>query len=124
MVVRNLLTTLLSVVLLLSSYPKLASAGEWAKIYGDTGTSESIQQTSDGGYVAAGGTCYDELPTPYSEFKVIKLNEQRDILWQKVYDAGFTSAKTIQEDSDGGYIVLGQSCGANTDNWILKLDNN
>lgn len=100
-----------------------AFASQWAKIYGDTGASESIQQTSDGGYIVAGGTSYDEI-NPLFEFKVIKLDKGGNIVWQKVYDAGKNSAKSVQEDSSGGYIVSGESCFMGDDYWILKLDRN
>jgi uncharacterized delta-60 repeat protein len=106
---------------------KLKSDGtiDWEKRYGglDNDYARSIQQTRDGGYIVAGQT--------YSfgtggDFWVLKLNSAGDISWQKTYGgAGYDCANSIQQTSDGGYIVAGPTnssgAGAN-DFWVLKLN--
>ena len=100
----------------------------WQKTYGGSGYSHaySIQQTSDGGYVVAGYT--NSSGAGSFDFWVLKLDENGDISWQKIYGgSNGDSAKSIQQTSDGGYIVTGNttSFGAgNYDLWVLKLDGN
>ena len=83
---------------------KLNSVGsvEWEKTYGNTGIecANSIQQTSDGGYIVAG---YN-----YNYYYIIKLTFTGNMEWQNNYNVGLNGeAKSIQQTSDGGYIVAG-----------------
>ncbi|MDD5224297.1 MAG: hypothetical protein PHE84_09915 [bacterium] len=89
---------------------KLNSDGTvaWQKTY--SGTSDdyaySIQQTTDGGYIAAGLT--QSFGAGYYDFWVLKLNSDGTVNWQKAYGGtGSESAYSIQQTSDGGYIVAG-----------------
>jgi len=109
---------------------KLDSDGDivWQKTYGGSGNdyAYSIQQTSDGGYIVAGYT--NSFGAGYDDIWVLKLNSEGDVEWQKTYGAaGFDYANSIQQTSDGGYIVIGEthSFGAGgSDVWVLKLDSN
>jgi uncharacterized delta-60 repeat protein len=105
---------------------KLNSDGtvSWQRTYGGAFTdyARSIQQTSDGGYIVAGGTF--SLNTE-GDFWVLKLNSDGTVSWQKRYGGAERDlAFSIQQTSDGGYIVSGwtTSFGANSgDFWVLKL---
>ena len=59
------------------------------------------------------------------DFWVFKLDPAGKIEWQKLYGgAALDDAQPIQQTSDGGYIVAGQTCSfgdANGDLWMLKL---
>ena len=107
---------------------KLTSAGdiEWQKTYGGEGAdyAYSIQQTSDGGYILAGET--NSFRAGNDDLWILKLNSIGDIQWQKAYGGdGDDCAYSIQQTSDGGYIVAGKtsSFGAGGDDfWVLKLD--
>jgi uncharacterized delta-60 repeat protein len=109
---------------------KLKANGDiiWDKTYG--GSSEdlafSIQQTTDGGYVVAG---YPESKGAGGfDFWVIKLDPNGDIIWDKTYGgSSHDQAFSIQQTTDGGYIVAGytKSKGAGEDDlWVIKLDPN
>jgi uncharacterized delta-60 repeat protein len=106
---------------------KLASDGniEWQKTYVGNYTDEaySIQQASDGGYIVAGET--QSFGAGNKDILVLKLASDGTIEWQKIYGGSlWDEAYSIQQASDGGYIVAGetQSFGAgNGDIWILKL---
>jgi uncharacterized delta-60 repeat protein len=97
----------------------------WQKRYGGTGddSASSIQQTSDGGYIVAGET--RSFDAGGEDFWVLKLNSDGAVAWQKRYGGtGDDYASSIQQTSDGGYIVAGSysagwGCG---DFWILKLN--
>jgi uncharacterized delta-60 repeat protein len=107
---------------------KLNSTGgvTWQKTYGGTGDDEaySVQQTSDGGYIVAGWTT--SFGAGASDAWILKLNSTGDVTWQKTYGGtGNDYAYSIQQTSDGGYIVAGatNSFGAGEwDFWVLKLN--
>lgn len=112
---------------------KLGSDGtiNWQKKYGGTSFINrpcSLQRTNDGGYIVAGSV---PQPDPYSFYRdvlVIKLASNGTITWQKKYGIegpNENAASSIQQTSDGGFIVTGRtnSFGAGSDDvWLLKLD--
>ena len=93
----------------------------WVKTYGGIASdyASSVQQTSDGGYIVAGGTDYEAW--------VLKLNSDGTVAWQKTYGDGyiyFDVVRSVQQTSDGGYIVAGETnlFAGNIDGWVLKLN--
>ena len=110
----------------------------WQKSLGGSGydRATSIQQTSDGGYIVAGNSSsIDEDVTGNhgnSDYWIVKLNSVGSIVWQKsLGGSGNDSATSIQQTSDGFYIVAGSSSSINgdvtgnhggVDYWIVKLD--
>ncbi|MDD5223772.1 MAG: MopE-related protein [bacterium] len=98
----------------------------WQKTYGGTNADEtySIQQTSDGGYIAAGYSY--SFGASDGNIWVLKLDADGEVTWQKIY--GGTNedmAYFVQQTSDGGYIVAGYTysfAASNTAMWVLKLD--
>ena len=98
----------------------------WQKTYGGTGREwiESIQQTSDGGYIVAGHT--PSFGAGGGDAWILKLDDSGNVTWQKTYGGtGYDRTSSIQLTSDGGYIVAGYttSFGAGGgDAWVLKLD--
>jgi uncharacterized delta-60 repeat protein len=105
---------------------KLNSDGtvSWQKRYGgaDNDEANSIQQTSDGGYIVAGHT--GSFGAGDGDFWVLKLKSDGTVSWQKRYGAEYDDAYSIQQTSDGGYIVAGYTrpFGAGIyDFWVLKL---
>ena len=107
---------------------KINSAGwiTWQKSYGGSGDdiANSIQRTSDGGYIVAGYTY--SFGAGVDDIWILKLNASGDAIWQKTYGGtNADDAYSIQQTSDGGYIVAGStaSFGAGSfDIWILKLN--
>ena len=106
---------------------KLDSTGNvtWQKTYGGSGEDaiDSIQQTQDGGYIAAGATT--SFGVESSDVWVMKLNSSGEVVWQKTYGGvGDDWAKTIQQTQDGGYIVAGYTSSLSaqgSDAWVMKL---
>lgn len=106
---------------------KLGADGsvEWQKAYWGENVKvvESIQETRDGGYIMAGKTI--PFAPGSSDLWVSKLRADGAVEWEKTYGGErWDEAHSIQETSDGGYIVAGKtgSFGAGKDDiWLLKL---
>jgi len=107
----------------------------WAKTYENTGGGDfdmfSLQQTSDGGFIIAGGTnSFGVAPYDY-DVLLIKVNKDGEIQWAKTY-AGMSGqmAHSVIQTSDGGYALVGwtwtfpSGANANQDFLIIKTDTN
>lgn len=123
---------------------KLDNSGniQWQKSLGgsDYDYAYSVKQTSDGGYIVAGRTeSNDGDVTGYHgsvhpDFWIVKLDTTGNIQWQKsIGGSSHDVAYSIQQTSDGGYIVAGESSSTdgdavghlpynNTDLWIVKIN--
>jgi len=79
---------------------------------------ESIQQTKDGGYIAAG--------LHSSKAWVIKLYSSGRKQWDKIFGGKrIDIANSVQQTKDGGYIVAGETASKGAggiDAWIIKLN--
>jgi len=96
----------------------------WAKTYGGTSYASSVQQTSDGGYIVAGSTY--SSGTGSNDIFLIKTDAKGNIQWAKIYGGTVSDfAFSVQQTSDGGYIVAGftTSFGAGeADIFLIKTD--
>jgi len=107
---------------------KLTSSGdiEWQRTYGGSllEWAGGIRETSDGGYIVFSATT-ESFGAGYCDGWILKLTSSGDIEWQRTYGGSdYDSISSIQQTSDGGYIVSGRtdSFGAGSfDIWILKL---
>ena len=94
----------------------------WEQKYGGMGTArgESVQQTSDGGYVIAGFTY-----RKFSRYKalVIKTDENGVRDWSKIFFGGVGNsiAFSAQQTADGGYVIGGErNVFLNSNVWLVK----
>lgn len=119
---------------------KLNNTGniQWQKSLGGSNldSAQSIQQTTDGGYIIAGISYSNDGDVTGNhgnvDYWIVKLNSQGNITWQKsLGGSGIDRAWSIQQTADGGYIVAGYSNsndGGVTGNhgyfdyWVVKLD--
>jgi Ig-like domain CHU_C associated/SdrD B-like domain len=95
-----------------------------------------IQQTTDGGYIVAGAAISNDGDVSgnhgYADYWIVKLNETGQIQWQKCFGGtDFDVPNSIQQTSDGGYIVAGCTWSNDgdvsgnhgaRDVWIVKLN--
>ncbi len=120
---------------------RLSDAGVllWQEFLGGGGNDKAnfICQTIDGGYVVAGSSTSDNGDVTgnhgTSDCWVVKLNESGKIEWQKsLGGSDFDVAYSIQQTTDGGYVVGGTSSSKDGDLtfnygsfdwWVIKLDN-
>ncbi len=118
---------------------------QWDKTVGGSSYDvlKFLQQTSDGGYILGGYTYSDksgektEPSRGFYDFWVVKLDNQGKIQWDRTVGGSlFDYLYSIQQTSDGGYILGGDSesdmSGEKTENnngssfiedyWIVKLN--
>ena len=106
---------------------------QWQKAYGPA--AYDIQQTSDGGYIMVGQTTYFPGYDYFSSVDawVVKLDSVGNVVWEKAYGTTSPSssqhecANSVQQTSDGGYIVAGtmslwQPGGWVPSTWLFKID--
>jgi len=107
---------------------KLDSYGaiSWQKAFGGSGDdfANAVRQTSDGGFVVTGKS--SSIGSGDGDFFVVRLDAAGGILWQKGYaGSGDDEAASIEQTSDGGFIVAGSSFSAaayNGEAWVLRLN--
>ena len=112
---KRLLQQLIIIVHLSISYAQEPII-EWEKSLGGTGydAAQSIQQISDGGYIVAGySTSNDGDVTNNNgsyDYWIVKLDLGGNAIWQKSMGGSLSDiASSIQQTTDGGYIVAGSS---------------
>jgi TolB-like protein len=99
---------------------------QWAKTYGGERSERaySVQQTSDGGYILAGETW--SFGAGWRDIFLIKTDAKGNIIWAKTYGGEVDDgASSVQQTSDGGYIVAGYTLsfgGGWYDIFLIKTD--
>jgi len=94
----------------------------WTRTYGGTNFDEgySVQQTTDGGYIVAGYT--ESYGAGENDIYLIKTNASGNTLWTKTYGGtGYDAGYSVQQTTDGGYIVAGETRPYGADYWDVYL---
>jgi hypothetical protein len=119
---------------------------QWDKSFGGTNldTLTALKQTSDGGYIL-GGTSFSaasgnktsaSIGSDSGDYWIVKLDANGNKQWEKSFGGNdLDELRSLQQTSDGGYIIGGFSTSTATGNktsvnlgsgtsdyWVLKLD--
>jgi len=93
-----------------------------------------IKQTTDSGYILVGEAMKQRYCSPVTvidyDVLVIKLDENGDVSWQKTFRDGCNTARSVDQTTEGGYIVAGYSYAEcyeiyspdESRIWVMKLD--
>ena len=115
---------------------------EWDKLLGGNNLDATgdIKALQDGGYVLCAASAstisgdVSEDTNGSSDYWVVRLNENGDILWDKMYGGGDSdSPHEIVVDQNGDFVIAGYSMSSNSgdvthvnhgfyDVWVIKLD--
>jgi len=97
----------------------------WWRLFGGSGYEEaySLEATLDGGYIVAG---YSTTVDPSGDFYVVKTDAEGNLLWDNKYGGSDSDVgRSVQQTSEGGYIIAGQTRsygGGNDDVYLVKVD--
>ena len=108
-------------------YAEMAPEETWSKTFGGSGVdhAHSVQQTSDGGYIIAGYT--PSYGAGEHDFWLVKTDSDGNEEWNKTFGGSdVDSAYSVQQTSDGGYILAGNTYSYGDDIggdfWLVKTD--
>ncbi|MFH1009953.1 MAG: hypothetical protein V1784_01800, partial [bacterium] len=102
----------------------------WSRTFGGSNGDglESMQQTSDGGYILAGSTRSFGVGAPtYANFWLVKTTANGDSLWSRTFGGTYDDyCFSVDLTSDGGYVLAGSTfcTPTNRDFWLVKTDEN
>jgi len=124
---KKMLLAIVCVLLLVSTTAALEPGDTlWTRTYGGSSLDQgySVQQTSDGGYILAGGTY--SFGAGYSDVYLVKTDSSGDTLWTRTYGGSSEDGgNSVYQTADGGFITAGytHSFGAGgKDVYLVKTD--
>ncbi len=100
----------------------------WDKILGgkDWDNASAVKQTIDGDFIVVGYT--KEKGAGEKDLWILKIDKKGEIIWERVYgNMGNDEALSVQNTTDGGYIIAGYTVSFEADikdGWLLKVDRN
>ena len=102
---------------------------QWSQTFGgiidDWGN--SIQQTTDGGYIITGGTT-NSIVNGYNDVYLLKTDGNGVEQWSQTFGGtDDDEGKSVQQTTDGGYIISGKTRSfgnGNSNVYLIKTDGN
>jgi len=128
---KNNLTSILFLIFLFIyffsiCYAQTAPDILWTNTFGGDNMeyAYSVQQTSEGGFAIVG--CTSSYGAGNFDVWIVKTDESGNEEWNKTFDdIGNESGNSVQQTTDGGYIITGTTWSydwGNGDVWLIKTD--
>lgn len=97
---------------------------QWAKSFGGEGNEVGycVRQTTDGGFIIIGNTDTDVEGGPWDMY-LVKTDSDGVLQWSKTFGGpGIEEGRSVQETSDGGFIITGNTTGfdGESDIYLIK----
>ena len=121
----KLFTILIGLVLYCGSVLAQPPDTLWTKTYGgsDDDIGRCVQQTSDGGFIIVGYT--ESYGFGGRDIYLIKTNANGDTIWTRNFGGiGLDEGYSVQQTTDGGYIISGKIQIMGEDVYLIKTDIN
>jgi len=93
----------------------------WARTFGGSNydTGNSVEQTSDGGYIITGSY---QTASMESRLYLIKTDGYGDAIWSKTIEINdYAAGESVHETADGGFIVTGLAIHSTTSHDVLLV---
>jgi hypothetical protein len=93
----------------------------WTRTFGGSNydTGNSVEQTSDGGYIITGRY---QAASMESRLYLIKTDSYGDAMWSKTIEYNdYASGDAVHETTDGGFIITGLTMGSTTSHDVLLV---
>ncbi|MBD3232761.1 MAG: T9SS type A sorting domain-containing protein [candidate division Zixibacteria bacterium] len=97
----------------------------WTRTFGGEGidVAKAVWQTTDGGFIAAGGTQSPEAE--HLDCFIVRVDSAGELLWTRTIGGDYKDyARSVVQDQDGGYVLAGSTdsfSNGQNDAWLLKL---
>lgn len=117
------------ILCILLVFPLFMNGQGWERTYGSIAYDygESVEQTTDGGYIYCGRIVKFNNTTPLNSACLVKINQNGDTLWTNTYNDGLhLIGNSVKQTSDGGFIMCGTGylnfSSGSRDIFLIKTD--
>ena len=116
--------------LILLCLPLIGFGQNWEKNFGGSGDDfgNFVQQTTDGGYIITGETYSYGNGNGYSDVYLMKIDGNGVEQWSQTFGGtDDDEGKSVQQTTDGGYIISGKTRSfgnGNSNVYLIKTDGN
>jgi len=105
---------------------------QWSQTFGgnERDVGNSVQQTTDGGYIITGYTSQgiDSFGNDYLDVYLIKTDQNGEEEWSQTLGSTYSDrGNSVQQTNDGGYIITGDTFNISYENisvYLIKTDQN